>query len=198
MERTQKRQAEMSQREETRIEIYCDMCEFRREYVGEELPRRCPECGSLDLWFEEDEKWNSVCQLWAAWNGWPGQLNEDETRNCSIPEWYYRENKLEEWKKFKNRMTDPSVIDCPSIRIRESLEANRERAIDHWLDKTEIIKMWIGAVKSSGLPVRAEPEVAKQLCWNSRSLNIIRQLGENYLKHNGLYPQIVRVRYYDS
>jgi len=185
MEKVKKRQTEMCRKEETRMEIYCDMGEFRREYQGEELPRRCPECGSLDLWFEKDEKWNSVCQLWAAWHGWPGQLNEDERRNCSIPEWYYRENKLDEWEKFKNRMTDPSVIGCPPFAIGENTVAIREKAIDYWLDKTEVIKMWISAVKSSGLPIRAEPEVAKELCWN-RSLNIIRRLGENYLNHCGL------------
>lgn len=171
--------------------IYCDSCDFKRDY-GEDLPpRRCPKCNGLDLWFEKDERWNAVCQLWATWKGWQGQLNEDVRQNRSIPEWYYREHKLCEWEEFKNRMTDPSAIGPPPSVHGEKIVETREKAVDFWLDETGVIKMWISGAESLDIGIRAERDVAKQLCWNSRSLNIIRQLGEAYLNYWGLGQGVI-------
>lgn len=125
------------------MEIYCDRCEFRREYgVEEPLPRRCPECGWLDLWFEEDSEWNQLCELWALGNGWKGQLNSDPHLNSSLPQWYCQEGKLLGWEWFKVTLTGPENVGPPPVDQNDANEVKVITTFNYWFKRTGILRLW--------------------------------------------------------
>lgn len=124
------------------MEIYCDRCEFRRGYGEEPLPRCCPKCGWLDLWFEEDGEWNQLCRFWALANGWKGQLNSDPHLNSSLPEWYYREGKLLQWEWFKATLTEPENVGPPPVDQNDTNYLKVITAQDYWFRRTGIIELW--------------------------------------------------------
>lgn len=127
------------------MKIYCERCTYVEEVGDNYPPSKCPKCEGLDLRFEDEKDWHPVCKLWAKAHGWKEKRHSSLPKKNpapSLPEWYYRKNKLEAWRMFKEPMCDPKSIIPPDSITKKRQGYERSELLKYWYTETGLIAIW--------------------------------------------------------